>query len=179
VAAPSKTGAALEAYVMAEAAAATGLPLVEVRDLRKHFPVTKGVLFQRAIGQVKAVDGVSFSIRRREALGLVGESGCGKSTIARCLLKLLAPSGGSIHFDGADIGQLDKGSTLAFRRQVQAIFQDPYSSLNPRMKWRRSWASRFTCTADRRRRPTSSGRFSSFWSFAACPGASPIATPTR
>ena len=108
--------------------------LVEVRSLMKYFPVTKGVLLQRAVGQVKAVDGVSFAIHRREALGLVGESGCGKSTIARCLLKLLAPSGGTIHFDGADIARLDKPSTLAFRRQVQAIFQDPYSSLNPRMK---------------------------------------------
>ncbi|MGH6904306.1 MAG: ABC transporter ATP-binding protein, partial [Geminicoccaceae bacterium] len=108
--------------------------LVEVRNLTKHFPVTKGILLQRAVGQVKAVDGVSFAIHRREALGLVGESGCGKSTIARCLLKLLAPSGGTIHFDGADIERLDKRSTLAFRRQVQAIFQDPYSSLNPRMK---------------------------------------------
>jgi oligopeptide transport system ATP-binding protein len=91
-------------------------------------------LFQRSVGQIKAVDGVSFAIRRRETLGLVGESGCGKSTIARCLLKLLAPSGGAIYFDGADIGALDKPATLAFRRQVQAIFQDPYSSLNPRMK---------------------------------------------
>jgi oligopeptide transport system ATP-binding protein len=110
--------------------------LVEVEDLKKHFPVTKGLVFQRTIGQVKAVDGVSFAIRRREGLGLVGESGCGKSTIARCLLKLLAPSGGTIRFGGADIGQLDKRSTLAFRRRVQAIFQDPYSSLNPRMKVR-------------------------------------------
>jgi oligopeptide transport system ATP-binding protein len=117
---------------------ATAAPevLVEVRDLKKHFPVTKGMLLQHTIGQVKAVDGVSFSIRRREALGLVGESGCGKSTIARCLLKLLAPTGGTIRFGGADIGQLDRRSTLAFRRQVQAIFQDPYSSLNPRMKVR-------------------------------------------
>jgi oligopeptide transport system ATP-binding protein len=110
--------------------------LVEVRDLKKHFPVTRGLLLQRTVGQVKAVDGVSFSIRRREALGLVGESGCGKSTIARCLLKLLAPTGGTIRFGGADIGQLDRAATLAFRRQVQAIFQDPYSSLNPRMKVR-------------------------------------------
>jgi oligopeptide transport system ATP-binding protein len=117
---------------------ATAAPevLVEVRDLKKHFPVTKGMLLQHTIGQVKAVDGVSFSIRRREALGLVGESGCGKSTIARCLLKLLAPTGGIIRFDGADIGQLGRAATLAFRRQVQAIFQDPYSSLNPRMKVR-------------------------------------------
>ncbi len=118
---------------MSTVEAPTGV-LVDVRELKKHFPVTKGVVFQRTVGWVKAVDGVSFAIRRREALGLVGESGCGKSTIARCLLKLLAPSGGTICFDGADIGELDRPATLAFRRQVQAIFQDPYSSLNPRMK---------------------------------------------
>ena len=118
---------------MSTVEAPTGV-LVDVRELKKHFPVTKGVVFQRTVGWVKAVDGVSFAIRRREALGLVGESGCGKSTIARCLLKLLAPSGGTICFDGADIGELDRPATRAFRRQVQAIFQDPYSSLNPRMK---------------------------------------------
>jgi oligopeptide transport system ATP-binding protein len=115
---------------------ATAAPeaLVEIQNLKKHFPVTKGLLFQSTIGQVKAVDDVSFVIRRREALGLVGESGCGKSTVARCLLKLLPPTAGTICFDGADVTTLDKPSTLAFRRRVQAIFQDPYSSLNPRMK---------------------------------------------
>jgi oligopeptide transport system ATP-binding protein len=107
--------------------------LVEVRGLKKHFPVTRGVIFQKTVGQVKAVDGVSFAIRKGEALGLVGESGCGKSTIARCLLKLLTPTEGTIRFDGADIEALDKRSTLAFRQRVQAVFQDPYSSLNPRM----------------------------------------------
>ena len=108
--------------------------LLEVEDLAKHFPVTSGIVLQRTVGQVKAVDGVSFAIRRGEAFGLVGESGCGKTTVARCILKLLAPSGGRIRFAGADIGQLDKSATLAFRRRVQAIFQDPYSSLNPRMR---------------------------------------------
>jgi oligopeptide transport system ATP-binding protein len=110
--------------------------LVQVRDLTKYFPVTKGIVFRRTIGQVKAVDGVSFTIKRGEALGLVGESGCGKSTVARCLLKLLPPTAGTILFDGAVVGSLDKPATLAFRRRVQAIFQDPYSSLNPRMKVR-------------------------------------------
>jgi len=108
--------------------------LVEIRDLRKHFPVTKGVVFKRDVGQVKAVDGISLTIGKGEVLGLVGESGCGKTTVGRCLLKLLVPSGGEILFDGENIDRLDKRATIAFRRRVQAIFQDPYSSLNPRMK---------------------------------------------
>jgi oligopeptide transport system ATP-binding protein len=110
--------------------------LLEVHDLKKHFPVTKGIVFRREVGQVKAVDGVSFSIEKGEALGLVGESGCGKSTVARCLLKLLAPTAGQVRFDGADLERLDRRATTRFRRRVQAIFQDPYSSLNPRMKVR-------------------------------------------
>ena len=107
--------------------------LVEVRGLKKYFPVTTGFLLQRTVGQVKAVDGVSFAIRKGETFGLVGESGCGKSTIARCLLKLHPSTEGAMLFEGADIEQLDARSTRAFRRRVQAIFQDPYSSLNPRM----------------------------------------------
>ncbi len=121
---------------MAETSAPTDDPgpLVEINDLTMHFPVTKGAVLQRVVGQVKAVNGVSLSIFRGEALGLVGESGCGKTTIARCLLKLLVPTGGKILFDGQDIDRLDKPSMGVFRRRVQAIFQDPYSSLNPRMK---------------------------------------------
>jgi oligopeptide transport system ATP-binding protein len=108
-------------------------PLVEVRDLRKHFPVKRGLVFDRVIGQIKAVDGVSFAIRRGETFGLVGESGCGKTTIGRLLLKLDEPTAGEIRFDGEDIAGFDTRRTLAFRRRVQAVFQDPYSSLNPRM----------------------------------------------
>ncbi len=114
-------------------ALAASKPLVEVDNLKVHFPVRKGVLFQRTVAHVKAVDGVSFSIRRGETLGLVGESGCGKTTIGRTILKLTEPSGGAIHFDGADIWDLGAVDTAAFRRRVQAVFQDPYSSLNPRM----------------------------------------------
>ena len=112
--------------------------LLEVRNLRKHFPVTKGLIFDRTVGHVKAVDDVSFTIRRGEALGLVGESGCGKSTVARCILKLLEPTEGTILFDGQDLSSFDAGANRSFRRQVRAIFQDPYSSLNPRMTVRQT-----------------------------------------
>jgi oligopeptide/dipeptide ABC transporter ATP-binding protein len=106
--------------------------LVQVRDLVKHFPITRGIVFQRKVGAVKAVDGVSFEIDRGETLGIVGETGCGKSTTARLLMRLLDATGGEIDFDGQDITRL-KGSRLkAIRRDVQMIFQDPYSSLNPR-----------------------------------------------
>ena len=108
-------------------------PLVEVRDLKKHFPVKRGLVFDRVIGQIKAVDGVSFAVRRGETFGLVGESGCGKTTIGRLLLKLDEPTAGEIRFDGEDIAGFDARRTLAFRRRVQAVFQDPFSSLNPSM----------------------------------------------
>jgi oligopeptide/dipeptide ABC transporter ATP-binding protein len=107
-------------------------PLMEVRDLVKHFPLTSGVIFQRKIGAVQAVDGVSFDVLRGETLGLVGESGCGKSTTARLLLRLMPPTSGSIRFEGAEISDA-KGSRLKkLRQDMQMIFQDPYSSLNPR-----------------------------------------------
>ena len=108
--------------------------LVEVRNLKKYYPVTKGVVLRREVGQVRAVDNVSFVVHKGEALGLVGESGCGKTTIARCLLKLIEPTEGSIIFDGKDLETLDKRSTQVYRRRTQAIFQDPFSSLNPRMR---------------------------------------------
>jgi len=112
---------------------ATGASLMEVRDLAVHFPVTKGAFLKREVGRVRAVDGVSFSIRRGEVLGLVGESGCGKTTLARSILKLVEPTAGSILIDGEDIWAQDKAANLAYRRRVQAVFQDPFSSLNPRM----------------------------------------------
>ncbi len=110
--------------------------LLEVRDLKVHFPVTRGALLQRVVGQVKAVDGVSFTVRPGEVLGLVGESGCGKTTVARSILKLVAPTSGQILFDGTDIWAMNKAEEAGLRRRMQAIFQDPYSSLNPRMKIR-------------------------------------------
>src|SRR5438046_665494 len=111
---------------------AAGAPLVEVRNLVKHFPIKGGVL-QRTVGIVQAVDGVSFDIRRGETLGLVGESGCGKSTFGRTLLKLLEPTEGKIIVRGRDITALDAAQMLPYRRQMQMIYQDPYASLNPRM----------------------------------------------
>jgi peptide/nickel transport system ATP-binding protein/oligopeptide transport system ATP-binding protein len=107
-------------------------PLVEVRDLRKHFPITRGILFQRQIGAVKAVDGVNFDVLRGETLGLVGETGCGKSTTARLVMRLLTPTSGTVRFEGEDITPLKGASLKALRREAQMIFQDPYSSLNPR-----------------------------------------------
>jgi oligopeptide transport system ATP-binding protein len=106
--------------------------LVEVRDLVKHFPITRGIVFQRRIGAVKAVDGVSLEIRRGETLGIVGETGCGKSTTARLIMRLLESTSGEILFDGQDITRLKGARLKAIRRDMQMIFQDPYSSLNPR-----------------------------------------------
>jgi peptide/nickel transport system ATP-binding protein len=109
-----------------------GEPLVEVRDLVKHFPLTKGVLLQRNVGAVKAIDGISFDVRQGETLGIVGESGCGKSTTARVILRLMDPTSGSIKFAGQEISQARGSELKALRRDMQMIFQDPYSSLNPR-----------------------------------------------
>ena len=106
-------------------------PLVEVRDLVKHFPVRGGIL-QRTVGFVQAVDGVSFDIRRGETLGLVGESGCGKTTVGRLLLRLIDPTSGTIRFDGRDITSVSGSALKPYRRRMQIIFQDPYASLDPR-----------------------------------------------
>jgi len=103
-----------------------------VRDLVKHFPITQGIVFQRQVGAVKAVDGISFEVRHGETLGLVGETGCGKSTTARLLVRLLDPTSGQILFDGEDIASRKGDALKALHREMQMIFQDPYSSLNPR-----------------------------------------------
>src|SRR5215831_13408409 len=108
--------------------------LLEVRSLRKFFPVTEGILARRLVGEVRAVDGVDFTLRRGETLGLVGESGCGKTTTGRCILLLERPTAGEIVYDGVDLTRLKHKQLLALRRRIQVIFQDPYSSLNPRMK---------------------------------------------
>jgi oligopeptide/dipeptide ABC transporter ATP-binding protein len=108
-------------------------PLLQVEDLVKVFPVTRGAILRRAVGLVRAVDGVSFAIREGETLGLVGESGSGKTTVARCVLRLVEPSSGRIRFDGEDMTACDAKRLRRFRGDVQIVFQDPYGSLNPRM----------------------------------------------
>ena len=114
--------------------AASGPRLLEVRGLAMHFPVSEGIVLSRKIGDVKAVDGVDFTIKRGETLGLVGESGCGKTTTGRCILRLERPTAGEILFDGRDVNRMQRSELVALRRRMQVIFQDPYSSLNPRMK---------------------------------------------
>jgi oligopeptide transport system ATP-binding protein len=107
--------------------------LIEVKDLKMYFPVTKGIVLRRKVGDVKAVDGLTFSIRKGETLGLVGESGCGKSTTGRALIQLYKPTTGEVIFHGTDLTKLPAEQMRQMRRKVQMIFQDPYASLNPRM----------------------------------------------
>ena len=109
-------------------------PLLEVKGLEMHFPVSEGILMRRKVGEVKAVDGVDFTVQRGETLGLVGESGCGKTTTGRCILRLEKPTAGEIRYDGVNIAPLERKELRGLRRRIQVIFQDPYSSLNPRMK---------------------------------------------
>src|SRR4249919_2627924 len=113
---------------------AVGRPLLEVKGLRMHFPITEGLITRKLVGEVKAVDGIDFTVRRGETLGLVGESGCGKTTTGRCILRLERPTGGQILYEGQDISGLSANELVGLRRRMQVIFQDPYSSLNPRMK---------------------------------------------
>ncbi|MCD0486457.1 ATP-binding cassette domain-containing protein, partial [Streptacidiphilus sp. ASG 303] len=108
-------------------------PILEVRDLVKHFPLTRGILFKKQVGAVKAVDGVSLDLVRGETLGIVGESGCGKSTLAKVLMNLERPTSGQVFFKGREISRLSGAELRSVRRNIQMVFQDPYTSLNPRM----------------------------------------------
>ena len=110
-----------------------GEPLLHVENLKMHFPITKGIIFQRQVGAVKAVDGVSFDLYPGETLGLVGESGCGKSTTGRAILQLYRPTAGEVVFEGTDLTKIKGEQLRKMRRRMQMIFQDPYASLNPRM----------------------------------------------
>ncbi|MFI6452096.1 ABC transporter ATP-binding protein [Streptosporangium amethystogenes] len=113
--------------------AAAGEPILEVRNLVKHFPLTQGIVLRRQIGSIKAVDGVSFDLRRGETLGIVGESGCGKSTLAKLLMALERPTSGSVRINGREVAQTRGGELKRVRRNIQMVMQDPYTSLNPRM----------------------------------------------
>jgi oligopeptide/dipeptide ABC transporter ATP-binding protein len=112
----------------------SGDDLLVVEDLKKHFPVTRGIIFQKQVASVKAVDGVSFTVREGETIGVVGESGCGKSTMARCVMRLLDPTGGRLVFRGRDITHLSRSEMRPIRREMMMIFQDPYASLNARKR---------------------------------------------
>ena len=111
----------------------SGEVLLEVRDLKMHFPITRGILIQRQVGSIRAVDGLDFDLIRGETLGLVGESGCGKSTTGRAILQLHRPTAGSVRFEGVELTETSGPDLRQMRRRMQMIFQDPYASLNPRM----------------------------------------------
>ena len=119
---------------MSGEATSGGGPLLEVTDLVKHFPIKRGVLIDREVDQVRAVDGISFTVNRGETLGLVGESGSGKSTACRAVLQLIKPTSGSVKFEGREIAGLGRRAMRPLRREMQMIFQDPYASLNPRKR---------------------------------------------
>src|SRR2546422_5338043 len=129
---------------MLESGAIAVEPLIRVEDLTKHFPVTRGLLISRTTGQVRAVDGISFTIGRQETLGLVGESGCGKTTTARLILRLERPTAGRVLLDGRDVHALEGDDLRDYHTKVQAVFQDPWSSLNPRLRVRDTIAEALT-----------------------------------
>jgi oligopeptide transport system ATP-binding protein len=129
----STTTGAAPAGVPGNAESAATQPLLRVEDLRMYFPITEGILISRHVGDVKAVDGVTLSIQKGETVGLVGESGCGKSTVGRAILRLYRPTGGHVVFEGQDITTAEGSTLRGVRRRMQMIFQDPYASLNPRM----------------------------------------------
>jgi oligopeptide transport system ATP-binding protein len=128
----STTGATAASQV-SSSSAAPGEALLEIRGLKKHFPLTQGVVFKRTIGHVRAVDGVDLTMHRGETVGLVGESGCGKSTVSKLLVALEKPTDGQILYKGRDVARMSGRALKEYRREVQIIFQDPYASLNPRM----------------------------------------------
>ncbi|HEV2088497.1 MAG TPA: dipeptide ABC transporter ATP-binding protein [Cryptosporangiaceae bacterium] len=112
---------------------APGEPILQIRDLVKHYPIRQGIVYKRTVGHVRAVDGVSFDLRKGETLGIVGESGCGKSTLGRLLMRLERPTAGSVLYKGQNIFGMDRGALRRLRRNIQLVMQDPYTSLNPRM----------------------------------------------
>lgn len=117
----------------AETTAKPGETLLSVENMKMYFPVTSGLFLQRKVADVKAVDGLTFDVKRGETLGLVGESGCGKSTTGRAILQLHRPTEGKVNFDGTELTEIKGADLRRFRRRMQMIFQDPFSSLNPRM----------------------------------------------
>src|SRR5436189_140962 len=119
--------------VRSTATAGSGKNLLEVAGLTMHFPLTQGIIFQRQVGAVRAVDGIDFFVEKGETLGLVGESGCGKSTTGRAILQLYKPTAGSVKFGSTELTTLGGEQMRRMRRKMQMIFQDPYASLNPRM----------------------------------------------
>ena len=122
-----------DTQTVGDAAGADSDVILDVIDLKMHFPVSSGLLFQRTVAYIKAVDGLSFQVKRGETFGLVGESGCGKTTTGRCILQLYKPTSGQIIFEGEELSTLSNRQMRAKRREMQVIFQDPYSSLNPWM----------------------------------------------